>query len=292
LSSRTAFAVALIAALALCLGCGRGSATGDVESLLARGWKAYATGDFDFAVRQFEAARKGAGLTVEQEYSAVLGLATVYHYQPNPALDRAQEFYLILSGLDHPGAETQSLLGLARVDMARGERLEAQSRLNQLVERYPDSQPADEAVLQLADLLTRPTFDEARPGDFDLPAPPLVERTVLILTERLEKRPHNHLASAMHMMLANIFVQTGEFTQAVEHLIAADEEGIAVVKTRGTVLWRIARIAEKDLQDYELAARYYEMYVEEFQRTALYYRALMSLKRVRELAGETEADSA
>jgi tetratricopeptide (TPR) repeat protein len=292
LAVRQQMAVALALLLLLLWGCGGGSASGDPDLLLADGWKAYATGDFDFAIQRFQSAAGAEGLTDQQRYSALLGLATTFHYQSNPDLARARDCYERLSKLDHPAAGRQSLLGLARVNMAEGRSMDARSQLAQIVEQYPDSHEADEAVLQLADALTRPGIDESTPGQFNPPSSALVERALGVLQARLDARPHNPLAPGMHMMMANIMIQQNDFGAAVEHLVAAEQEGIAVVRLRGIVLWRIARIAEKELKDYDLAERYYGLYVDEFQRTELYYRALKSLERVQELRKEGQAEGA
>ncbi len=279
----------LLCSAGLVAGCGRGVGSGGLDALLEEGWRAYSTGDFDVAINCFRAADNSSDATPEQAFSAVLGLATTHHFQANPDLARARDCYRRLGLLDTDAARRQSLLGLGQVDVAEGKTLEGQSRLVKLIGDYPDSVEADEAVIHLADSLFRPSFVEGKPGDFKLPGENLIRRGLNALEGRLKARPHNPLAAAMHMMLANAYVQMEDFDRAVAHLVAAEEEGIAVVKTRGTVLWRIARIAEKELGDRDLAEAYYERYVEEFGRTTLFYRALKSLERVRALKEDTGA---
>ncbi|KPK62721.1 MAG: hypothetical protein AMK73_05745 [Planctomycetes bacterium SM23_32] len=256
------------------------------SDLLEQAWRAYSTGDFDIAVDRFEGLKQNGGLTAEQRYSALLGLATTYHYRPNADLDAAAENYALLGVLEQEPAKRQSALGLARVALAGGNLLEGQSKLTDLIAAYPGSMEADEAVLQLADSLLRPDVVEEHRGEFKLPTPGAEDRALSALEHRLGTNPHNRLAPAMHMMAADAYIQARRFDEAVGHLIAAEQEGISVVKTRGTVLWKIASIAESELGDLALAEKYYDLYATEFSRTELYYRATKRLERVRALRAE------
>jgi hypothetical protein len=257
--------------------------------MLEEAWRAYSTGDFDVAAARFRAIRQAEDLTPEQEFSALLGLATTQHYRPDSDLDEAAENYALLGAMEGDVARRQSALGLARIALARGNALEGQSALMTLISEHPDSMEANEAVIQLADSLLRPEVVEDRPGEFRLPGPGASERGLNALEERLQSHPDNRLAPAMHMMAANAYIQRRQFEPAVRHLVAAERKGIAVVKTRGTVIWRIARIAEQELGDLASAEKYYELYTRDFSRSALYYRAVESLARVRRLRQQEEA---
>lgn len=274
--------IAMCVASLLC-GCGGGARSGDLDELLEAGWRAYSTGDFDFAVKCFQTVESADGATGDQTYSALLGLATAYHLQPNPSLAKARDYYDRLAQLDIEAARTQGLLGLARVALAEGETGEGQSKLMALMRDHPDSIEASEAAIHLADSLFRPHGDDARPGEFTLAGEGVVQRGLRTLEDWLAAHPDDPLASAMHIMLANKYIEMSDFEKAVEHLVAADEVGIAGVKTRSVTLWRIARIAQKELKDYELAETYYARYVAEFERTVLFYRAAKSLERVQAL---------
>ena len=281
--------VVLLAALLCACGCGKGGAAGDVNAQLAEGWRAYSTGDFDYAVSVFEGVDNTARLEPEQAYSALLGLAITHHFRSTPDLSAAREHYVRLGELGTDRSRRESLLGLARVDMADGSKMEAQTKLAAILRDFPESMEADEAAIQLADFLIRPEIIDKEPGRFELPSPALVQRAVSTLQDRIREQPDSPLLPAMHMMLANIYVQERQFAEAVEHLVAAEQAGIAVIKTRGIVLWRIAQLAERELRDYELAERYYTLYVEEFSRSRLYYRASKGLERVRALKEEGDA---
>ncbi len=281
--------VVVLAALLCACGCGKGDAVGNVDAQLAEGWRAYSTGDFDYAVSVFEDVDSAARLSPEQAYSALLGLATTQHFRSVPKLPAAREHYVRLGELGTDLSRRESLLGLARVDMAEGETLEAQRKLGIILRDFPESLEADEAAIQLAEFLLRPEIIDKEPGRFELPSPALVQRAIATLQDRIRQRPDSRLLPAMHMMLANIYVQQRKFAEAVEHLVSAEEAGIAIIKTRAIVLWSIAQLAERELRDYELAERYYSAYVEEFSRSTLYYRAAEGLERVRDLKAEGDA---
>ncbi|MHC5035240.1 MAG: tetratricopeptide repeat protein [Planctomycetota bacterium] len=273
--------VLLVAAAAT--GCGRAGAAEDLGSKLEEGWRAFSTGDFEIALTQFHAVEGDETASLDEQYSALLGLASTHHLRTNPQLAQAKDYYGRLMRLEHEAASRQGLLGLGLVELAAGNEAEGQTHLTKLISNYPDSIEADEATIHLATTLLKPTIVEAKPGEFDLPRPAAVQRGLKTLARRLETHPHNPLAAAMHVMMANKYIELKQFEEAVEHFIAADEAGIAVTKQRSITLWRIARIAETALKDYGLAEDYYSRYVNEFRRTDLYYRATKSLERVREL---------
>ncbi len=279
--------IVCVAFLAVLLGgCGGGAQQGSVEDLLEEGWRAYSTGDFDFAVQTFESAERKPGLTPEQHFSALLGVATTYHLRSNPDLEQARAWYERLGELPAGEAKRQSLFGLGLIDLAQGKGGSGQTKLVRLIQDFPESMEANEAVIHVADSLLRPSAKGGEPGQFELAGSAMVDRGLNMLEERLRGYPHNPLAAAMHLMLAVEYIELEQFAKAVEHLQAAELEGIAGVRMQSVNLWRIARIAQMELKDYGLAEQYYARYVEEFPRTTLYYRASRSLDRVRALKAE------
>jgi len=293
---RRAIGLLLVSAcVALAAGCGEGAGEGSGGARLEEGWRAYSTGDFDVAVSVFEGVAAAPEATAEDQYSALLGLATTHHLRTNPDFPRARESYERLGELETPDALRQSTLGLALVDLAEGtaglegRTNEGQARLMALLRDFPDDPIADEAVIHLAASLLEPMPDKAAPAGFSLPPSGREERGANVLEQRLQTDPDNRLAPSMHIMLANHYKSIGQMREAVDHLIIAEKKGIAGVKTRSVVLWQIARIAENELKDYDLAATYYERYAREFKRTTLFYRARESLERVRALKAQEGA---
>jgi len=281
--SANIIAVLVVAAL---LGCGGPDESGSVAERLAEGWRTYATGDFEVAEALFQGVLKRAGLSEEQRYSALLGLATAQHYKPKPDLKGALETYTRLGQPSLPAAVRQSLLGVGMVRLLDGNTPEGQAALSELIDRFPDSPEADEAVVQLADSLFRPQLDKEAETGYRLASPAFIRRGKDLLSKRLESHPDNPLAAVMRMMLAAQLIEEQSYAEAVSHLRAALDFGIESARTRSTVTWQIARIAEKKLHDYALAEQYYAYYVENFRRSQLYYRALLSRDRMRKLLAE------
>jgi tetratricopeptide (TPR) repeat protein len=282
--------VLLLAFLAVLPGCGQASASGSVDQLLEQGWRAYSTGDFDFAVASFRKVEESGDLTQEQLSSALLGIATTYHLSTNPDLDRAREHYVRLEKLPLEAARRQGKMGKALVDLARGETASGQLLLTELINEFPQSGEADEAALYLADSLFKARRDAEAVGGWSFPPDSQVSRGLTLLEQRVSNRPDSRLRGVMHMTLAARYIERKEYRTGVEHLEAALEAGIVSTRTRATLCWQIARIAELELQDYPLAEKYYARYVENFERSQLFHRARLSLERVRKMQAENEEE--
>jgi len=282
--------LAIVPALALIAiaGCGRSSDADGPTGALEQAWRAYSTGDFDFAKGLFQEVADAKGISQQQRFSALLGLATSCHLRPKPELDAARRYYSRLCELGMDVATREGLLGLGLVEIAAGQTAEGQGYLSRLIGQYPDSVEADEATIHLADSLLRARRDAGQASRFVLPSEPSARRATGLLEDRLQARPDCILASAMHAMLGNRYIQEGRFADAVDHLRAALDAGIESSKSEATIVWQIARIADLELHDRQLAEEYYQRYVNGFPRSALYYRARVSLERVRAVGASQE----
>ncbi len=282
---RLALAVLL---LALSAGCGAEAVLGEPEEALAAGWQAYSLGDFEFAETAFLHVTQDEEATEEHRYSALLGLASTHHFNTRPNLEAAARYYERLAGVAGERGARQSLLGLGMVELAREEVSRGRGHLHELIDLHPESREAGEAVLYLADSYFRPEEDGEAVGGFRPARASALQQGLEVLEERLSAHPDDPLASVMHMMLGRQYVQMAEFRRAVEHLQAALRLGVASETNRAEVTWQVARIAEMELQDYELAEEHYAIYARDFPRTQQYYRAARSLERVRELQQEAQ----
>ncbi len=286
--------IALVLAATLVPACGPSVETGTVQEQLQEGWRRYSTGSFEFAVDQFKYTLRQPGLTEQDRYSALLGLATTYHYDTNSDLGAARAHYEKLLELPLEAARRQALLGLGLVDLEDGKVESGRMKLMELAQQYPQSLEADEATLHLADSLLHPRGPEEEEdpvGGFVLPAEAAVRRGMEILEERLSEHPDNSLAALMHLRLAHRYIEREAWRDATEHLKQALAKGITSSRTRSSAMWSIARIAEKELQDYALAAEYYEAFTNETKRHVLYYRAMQSLERMKERLQQAEVES-
>jgi len=285
-SARVLHTATVLALAVLLVGCGGQASSADPDSLLNEGWRAYAMGDFAPAKARFERVAQDSKATDDQMYSAVLGLAVTAHYSPKPDLEGALKNYKRLSELNAPAAAPQGMLGVGMVYLTQGKTQEGQMVLTDLVKQFPDSYEANEAAVQVADSLFRPTPDKNAVGGYRLANAASIQRGMALLERRLKAYPDNALAVVMHMMLASQLIETESYAGAVAYLRAALDFGIESSRTRSSVTWQIARIAEQKLQDYALAEKYYSNYVDGSKRSQLYYRALLSRDRMQKLLAE------
>jgi tetratricopeptide (TPR) repeat protein len=279
--------IAVVLALAALLaGCGGEAGSGDLDSLLGEGWRAYGMGNFGGAHSFFDAVAQDERASDQQLYSSVLGLAVTALYQTTPDLNAARQYYERLATVHVDGAVAQSMLGIGNVYIAQEKSGEAQVELANLVRQFPDSEEADEATLLLADCLFRPTPDDKAVGGYRLASPALVQRGINALEDRLRTHPNTSLAPVLHMVAASRLVDMGSYREAIVHLQAALELGVESSTIAGTLTWQIARIADKELHDYALAEKYYADFVAHNKRNQLYYLAMLSEKRMQQLLAE------
>lgn len=275
-----------LCACVLLAGCGRAEQEADLSRTLEEGWRAYGTGDFDFALGLFSRVERNSSATDRELLSARLGLATTHHLSTDPDLSRAEEYYSQLEASRADWARRLGLLGRGLVVLDRGSTEEGRQILEELRGEFPDSPEAHEATIHLAEAYFSPTGTADLPGGHVVPGEESVTRGIDVLEYWLTNRPDNPLAATMHMMLADKYTDRSEFRKAVDHLQLALEKGIVSARTRSALTWQVARVAERQLEDYELAESYYQRFVETSRRHVLYYRARQSLERVqRRLAG-------
>lgn len=283
---RLAHIFSVLVLAAVLAGCGSKAASGNLDQTLADGWRAYATGDFDYARNTFASALRVARLTDEQRFSALLGLATAYQMDTSPDLTQARTYFEELGKLSSDAAQRLSLLELARIDIAEGQTLEGRSRLETLRHKYPDAMEADEGTLMLAEVFLRAKPSKEASGGFVLAGTEDITRGQEVLAAWLKDHPDNPLAADMHTMLADQYIELKQFDKATPELEAALNKGVLADRTRSQILWQIARIAELELKDYPLAAKYYAQFITDSRRDVLYYRAQLGLDRVRKLMGQ------
>ena len=120
-----------------------------------------------------------------------------------------------------------------------------------------------------------------------------MDEGIRLVTEHLAKHPDSFLAPAMHLQLGGVYQARGEYRKAIEHWIAADELDAKAGKNRAMdrsmqagLYFRIAKVAEKRLQDYDLAAKWYDRIVNEIRRDNKFYVSKLSAERCRKLAAE------
>lgn len=283
---RLAYILSVLVLAAALAGCGSKAASGNLDQTLADGWRAYSLGDFDGAHATFAGISENKTATDKQLYSALLGLAVTAQYQTTPDLDAALQYYNQLATINVEGVGPQSMLGIGSVYIDQGKVAEGQDELTRLVQKYPDAEEADEATVQLANSLFRPTPDSKAASGYALASPALVRRGIGLLEARLKARPNNPLAAVMHMILGGKLVDEGSYAEAVTHLRAALDLGVASSTFAASMTWQVARIADEKLHDYELAEKYYADFVDKNKNNQLYYLALLRKEQIEKLLAE------
>lgn len=285
LAAASAMLVVMLAA-----GCSDPMAEMPVDQLLAEGWMSFSTGDFEISRRYFAAAEARPGTTPEQKHSAILGLATAHQLDPRPDMDAADAAFQRLGDVPTEGARRDSLMGLGQVELGRAldetkkpeERIPhlalARGYFLQVLADYPDSLAADQAVIHIAETYLTP-FATDDVGGFELPDLEMIARAEKAVEARLEVEASEDMAAATRVLLGRIQIALGKYGEAVENLKIA-EPLVSVPRIREGVVWQIANLSEARLNDTAQAIRYYQLFVDSFERSTLNYRAQLRVERL------------
>lgn len=92
-----------------------------------------------------------------------------------------------------------------------------------------------------------------------------------ILLEWLTKYPQNYLAAAMHHLVAKSYQHEKAWPQTIEHLAKSYESGLPTANDRASACFTIAQIARLELEDYRLAARWYQEIVDHVEQDNKYW---------------------
>lgn len=138
------------------------------------------------------------------------------------------------------------------------------------IDRWPDSDIADEAALWLAGTYIQVTDDDAA-----------VRRGVAMLDAWLARRPGNAIAATMWLYLADTrFVRLHEIDAALDCYIRADELGLPVETKAGAIYWRIAVLAEGRPGRLPVAVAYYQKIIRNAPTSGRAYEAQIALRRL------------
>jgi len=279
------------------------------DKLLATGWDQLGLVNYGAALKTFRQVMAAEG-SREQKAAATFALGHLWQYRrPGADVEKARRRYeQVVSGYKGTPSARLGLMALARLaDTPELERdrdvKRAQTLYKKIIHEGPADFIADEAVLRLA-----MTYLEKR-GERKAE-----DVGAKLLREHLSQRPDNFLAHAMHLTLGSLLQNRGQYRQAVEQLIAADraDERAAMKEltpeqssappaklaghltqvrvmargARASLYFRIAKIAEKHLKDYALAARWYERIVREIRRDNRFYVSKVAAERCRKLAAK------
>lgn len=266
------FVLCLAAAtLAVLAGCGkRGSLTESFEDAFDKGWGAYRLSEFDRAQRFFEDAltQAEASDSLEARVKANYSLGDLWNLRrPNQDPRKAEGFYKKVVELD-PRSEWAAWASLA---LARQMQLEAvtelpdlvklKARYDDVINRYPNHQVADESVIYLQSArLVRASDESITDATRDLEA---------FVRERTNSL---YLANA-YSLLANAYHHQGRGRDYIETLVKSVELSRALTQNanlpasdQAATFYKIGLAAQLDAGDFALAREYFNLLIMEYPR--------------------------
>lgn len=243
---------------------------------LERASTALAQFNYDVPRKDFRLAREGLSVGSEGWQQATFGLATCMHqFMPIEAasITEAAALYADLAERCPDSRFTpRAVLNLGRIAELRdylGDVIDldtARSRYSEIIKRWPADPIAGEATFRLGTSHLS-TMDEAQfaPG-------------VAILTDWLAAHPDEPLAAGMWQYLGDCyFQQKQDMAQAFDCYLKADDLGLQWRSREHLVWWRMARIAESQLKNPEMAIRYYTKICTQAQTSGKAFEAQIRL---------------
>ncbi len=195
------------------------------------------------------------------------------------ALDEARQAY---ESLIAEAAESffaaRALIQLGRIAEVRdygGDAVDldaARGFYRQVVEGWPDASIADEAALRYADTYFQ-RFDD----------PAAVAKGVRYLESWVQGRDDQPLAAVIWEVLAIVKEEQLQDAQgALDAYMKADALGFAEPNSAGTLYFRAAQLAEREVGDLETAVRLYQKVITEAPRSGRAFNAQLALEALRE----------
>jgi tetratricopeptide (TPR) repeat protein len=268
----------LVLALGLA-GCGGGDAAVKTpDQLVAQGLDELGRYEFADAYASFAeaAARAPAGGALRRK--AVFAQAVVCHqWQPasEARITEAAGLYRQLADAGEGEEAVQSLLRLGRLAELgdyfgdQEDLPKAREIYQQVMARWPQRAEAGEACLRLAAAWAQALDDES------------VRKGVAALDGWLQAHPDEPKAAIMLQYASELhWAFLHDAKSAVACLIEADRRGFDCDGREWQYCWRIARLAEEQLKDRELAIRYYRKIITTYPKSGSAWESQQELRRL------------
>lgn len=277
---RRLVAPALLAAAALAsAGCGGGAgAHATIDQQVERGLDELGRFEFEDAYETFARVRAQAPAGSELLRKATFAQAVACHqWQPSgeARIDEARRLYQQLADAGEGEEAVQSLLRLGRLaEMSdffgdKEDLPKAREVYQQVMTRWPQRPEAGEACLRLAAAWAQ----TLEPAD--------VRKGVAAIDAWLAAHPHEPKAAIMLQYLSELhWAFLRDAKSAVAALVEADRRGFDCDGREWQYCWRIARLAEEQLQDRELAIRYYRKIITDYPKSGSAWDSQQELKRL------------
>lgn len=270
----------LVVAAAAIAGCGVGAASINKtpEQLVEQGLDELGRYEFAEAYETFALVRATAPAGSEVRRKATFAQAVACHqWQPasEARIGEAESLYLQLADAGEGEEAVQSLLRLGRLaelsdyfgdkeDLAK-----AREVYQQVMARWPQRPEAGEACLRLAAAWAQ-TLD---PAD--------VRKGIAAIDAWLKAHPDEPKAAIMLQYLSELhWTFLKDARSSVACLVEADRRGFDCDGREWQYCWRIARLAEEQLKDRDLAIRYYRKIIIDYPKSGSAWESQQELKRL------------
>jgi hypothetical protein len=253
-------------------------------ALLGRAWNEYGLQAFSKADRLFDDVLDGEKASQEERWQALLGQAFIIHYQmPGRDPEAAIPLYeALLEEVDERGEWRGQLLGRLAdcyVELTPSQMDQARSLYQEALSALPsESLLVQETTLRLlSSYLQRPNRAELKRG-------------LQLAGELAPRFTGTPFASVFHGMRAELAFFVDDYVALVDALDKQYRAGISNIKVKELVLFRLARLNEVELGDYQRAEDYYRLLAAEVPSSQ---KAHFAILRADELqAGKLDSDYA
>ncbi len=252
------------------------------DKVLGRAWQHMRFYECDQALPLFRQVAnrtdKGAPQWVEARYGQALALR---HKRP-PGEETIGQAVKILSGLieDYPDSKVApyAMINLARIYEVRDYYQDpirpgqAKKVYQRVIDEYDEDEHElliGEATLRLAQCYIN-SFER---GD--------IEKGISLMKSWIERHPEGLITGIMWAYLGDVyFYPLKDYKNSVEAYIRADEMDSLDPGTKGKYYWRVARLADEELNKRDIAIRYYKKLITDEPSYGKGYQSQLRLKEM------------
>jgi tetratricopeptide (TPR) repeat protein len=247
-------------------------------------WARAAIADLDYrnVLKRYEPLRVEAAEGSPEWTEATFCVALAHqHTQPlsKPAIDEATRLYeQVASKSKDDRYVARAIMNIGRILELRdfkGDVIDlpgAHDKYRQVLDRFPDAPTAGEAALRAGAALV---------SAYDAPSFTSVRQGVAEIEAYLAARPNDPYASMMWQYVADTyFIPLGDAANAVRCYEQVDKLGWTDKGNQGPSYWRISQLAERELKQPDLAAKYYAKIITETPNSGKAYEAMVALQRL------------
>lgn len=271
------------------VGCARSSAVvgGDPRALLSSGWQNFRLAEYDFALRDFDAAFALSASGSAERLQAQFGLANVWNLR-RPGEDVAKARALYRQIIDEaPGHDLAawSELALARllhvVPVGQDPDYDkVRAAYRAIIEKYPSHLAGKEATIYLNATLVA-TLD-----------PALTRQAVSNLTAFIASGTKEFVQPAWSLLAVSyntLGMQQERLNAEIKGFENVEIDPANPFNEFAWAYWNIATIAEFEVGDFDLARQYYQRLIGEYPADIRVYPSKQALARMDRVEADLRA---